>query len=136
MDKLTGTQRSVLMSHVRSKDTGPELVVRKMIHGMGFRYRLHTRALPGCPDLVFPGPKKVVFVHGCFWHGHTCRAGRNRPASNIDYWNAKLERTRERDQMTRTKLQSLGWGVLSVWECETREARWLSARIKCFLEAK
>ena len=85
MDKLTKTERSALMSRIKSKDTKPELIVRSTVHRMGFRYRLHLKTLPGCPDLVFSRRKKVVFVHGCFWHGHKCRAGRNKPETHKSY---------------------------------------------------
>jgi DNA mismatch endonuclease (patch repair protein) len=95
MDTLTRAQRSETMSRVRAADTRPELTVRRFVHRMGFRYRLHVRALPGSPDLVFPSRRKVIFVHGCFWHGHGCRSGLNRPASNVGYWTKKLERNRK-----------------------------------------
>jgi DNA mismatch endonuclease, patch repair protein len=109
MDKLTKTARSLLMSRVRSKDSRPELTVRRIVHKMGFRYRLHCGSLPGSPDLVFAGRKKIVFVHGCFWHGHSCRAGRNRPSSNREYWDAKLERNMQRDRIASAELRRKGW---------------------------
>jgi DNA mismatch endonuclease (patch repair protein) len=134
MEKLTKSERSALMSRVRSKDTKPELLVRSMIHRMGFRYRLHSTNLAGRPDLVFAGRKKIVFVHGCFWHGHNCRAGRNRPASRITYWNAKLERNMRRDRSNSARLRRQGWSVLAVWECQVRENDHLARRLKSFLE--
>jgi DNA mismatch endonuclease (patch repair protein) len=136
MDKLTKTARSLLMSRVRSQDSRPELIVRRIVHRMGFRYRLHSSSLPGSPYLVFAGRKKIVFVHGCFWHGHSCRAGRNRPASNREYWDAKLERNMQRDRIASAELRRTGWRVLSVWECQTHGERQLSRRLKSFLETK
>src|SRR3954447_10513430 len=106
------------MAAVTSKDTGPELLVRRIIHRMGYRYRLHVRTLPGTPDLVFPARRKIINVSGCFWHMHGC--GRCQiPATRRPYWEAKLHRNRRRDQRTRRALQRLGWAVLTVWECET-----------------
>jgi DNA mismatch endonuclease, patch repair protein len=134
MDKLTRAARSILMSHVRSKDTKPELVVRSMVHRMGFRYRLHSKTLPGSPDLVFARSKKVVFVHGCFWHGHNCRAGRNRPQSRELYWDTKLEKNKRRDRLNSVRLRRDGWSLLTVWECQIRERDRLAQRLKLFLE--
>ncbi|MDQ6676293.1 MAG: very short patch repair endonuclease [Acidobacteriota bacterium] len=138
MDKLTKTERSLLMSRVRSKDSRPELIVRSMVHRMGFRYRLHASTLPGSPDLVFAGRKKIVFVHGCFWHGHSCRAGRNRPESNQGYWDIKLKRNMRRDRASSDKLRHAGWSVLRVWECQTRAKQkdWLAHRLGSFLRMK
>jgi DNA mismatch endonuclease, patch repair protein len=134
MDKLTKAERSVLMSLVRSKDTKPELFVRSMVHRMGFRYRLHSKTLPGSPDLVFAGRRKVVFVHGCFWHGHNCRAGRNRPQSRKLYWDTKLERNKSRDRLNSIRLRRDGWSILTVWECQIGETDCLAQRMKSFLE--
>ena len=136
MDKLTKTERSLLMSHVRSKDSKPELIVRRMIHRMGFRYRLHSRKLPGSPDLVFAGRKKLIFVHGCFWHGHSCRAGCNKPSSNQEYWSAKLERNIKRDRVNSTALRLADWKIFVVWECQTKGKVWLADRLRTFLEAQ
>ena len=97
-DVFTKEQRSAVMRRVRGKDTGPEMVVRRLLTALGYRYRLHRADLPGRPDIVFPGRRKAIFVHGCFWHGHDCRAGRNRPASNTSYWSVKLARTMARDE--------------------------------------
>src|SRR5690349_14096359 len=115
MDNLTKEQRSERMSLVRSKDTKPEIIVRRIIHGMGFRYRLHVRHLPGCPDLVFPSRRKVIFVHGCFWHQHECSMGQRMPKSRLDFWKPKLIGNKKRDAETIAKLKSLGWKVLQVW---------------------
>ena len=120
------------MKQVRGKDTGPEMAVRSLVHGMGFRYALHRRDLPGNPDLVFPARNRVIFVHGCFWHGHSCRAGRNRPSSNTGYWTAKLDRNQARDAANRRRLKILGWRVLAVWECELKNPGRLRARIARF----
>jgi DNA mismatch endonuclease (patch repair protein) len=136
MDKLTKAERSVLMSRIRSKDSKPELIVRRTAHRMGFRYRLHSSKLPGSPDLVFARRKKVIFVHGCFWHGHDCRAGRNRPESRKEYWDAKLERNMRRDRKNSFSLRRQGWSVLAVWECQTGDAARLARRLRSFLEAR
>ena len=127
-DKLTPPERSALMSRIRSKDTKPELTVRRMLHRMGYRYVLHDRRLPGIPDLVFPARRKVIFVHGCFWHGHDCGRG-FKPSTNAEFWRAKIERNQARDHVVRRELRRLGWEVLTVFECtlkpdaETRLAR-------------
>ena len=113
--------RSRIMRAVRQRDTAPELRLRRALHAAGARYRLHVRALPGSPDLVFPGRKLAVFVHGCFWHAHTCRAGRP-PATRTDYWLPKLEENRRRDARKIAELRALGWRVEVVWECELKEA--------------
>lgn len=113
--------RSEIMSRIRSKDTSPELRVRSALHRLGFRYRLHVRTLPGCPDLVFPARKTVLFVHGCFWHGHDCKVGARIPKTNSDYWRKKIERNRERAAASEAKLAEAGWRVLVVWECELRQ---------------
>jgi DNA mismatch endonuclease (patch repair protein) len=132
MDTFTPAERSAVMKQVRGKDTGPEMAVRSLVHGMGLRYALHRRDLPGNPDLVFPARNRVIFVHGCFWHSHSCRAGRNRPSSNTGYWTAKLDRNRARDAANRLRLRNLGWRVLVVWECELKNAARLRARIARF----
>ncbi|MGO9095598.1 MAG: very short patch repair endonuclease [Bryobacteraceae bacterium] len=123
------------MQAVKSRDTAPEMVVRRLLHARGFRYRLHRRDLPGCPDLVFSRRRKVVFVHGCFWHGHSCARGARMPKANADYWTAKIDRNRLRDAKTTARLLSEGWDVLIVWECEIANAG-LSRRLIEFLETK
>ena len=120
-DILNREGRSSLMSKVRQKDTKPEMVVRSALHGAGLRYRLHAPKLPGRPDLVFPRYGVALFVHGCFWHGHDCRAGRA-PSSNTAYWEAKTRENRLRDERKATELESLGWRVVVIWECETKRA--------------
>jgi DNA mismatch endonuclease Vsr len=113
--------RSENMRRIRSKDTTPELTVRRLVHSLGYRYRLHRKDIPGKPDLVFLGRKKVIFVHGCFWHQHPgCNEGRL-PKTNKDYWQPKLERNVARDSAAQEQLASLGWDVLVLWECEIKE---------------
>ncbi|MCD6391895.1 MAG: DNA mismatch endonuclease Vsr [Planctomycetes bacterium] len=108
------------MARVRSQDTTPELVVRKLLHSMGYRFRLHRHDLPGKPDLVFPSRRKIIFVNGCFWHQHRCRRGRRIPSTNRNYWISKLDRNKKRDRTVRRQLRRLGWKVLIVWECHTK----------------
>lgn len=123
------------MSRVRGRDTKPEMLVRRLTHGMGYRYRLHRRGLPGSPDLVFPSRMKVVFVHGCFWHQHLdpgCKLARL-PKSKLDFWGPKLEANRERDERNLVLLAELGWDVLVIWECQTKNREELQARIGEFL---
>lgn len=111
--------RSRIMASVGTKNTKPELIVRRHLHGLGFRYRLHRRDLPGSPDLIFPRLRKALFVHGCYWHGHECRWG-NLPKSNQAYWEKKIRTNRERDARNLADLRSLGWEVHTVWQCELR----------------
>jgi DNA mismatch endonuclease, patch repair protein len=120
MDKLTKKQRSELMSKIRGKNTYPELAVRKFVWKLGYRYRLHCRKLPGTPDLVFRSLKKALFVNGCFWHGHSCRRKRF-PKTRIKFWQTKIMRNRQRDQMNLAKLSNMGWECLTIWECEVKK---------------
>lgn len=136
MDTLTVEQRSERMSRVRGRDTKPELLVRRVAHALGYRFRLHRRNLPGTPDLVFPGLSKAIFVHGCFWHRHpdpACRLARL-PKSKLDFWLPKLETNRKRDEANIARLGELGWDVLVIWECQTRDRDALEARIREFLQ--
>lgn len=134
MDTLTPQQRSERMSRVRAKDTKPEMVVRRLVHAMGYRYRLHVAELPGRPDLVFPGRKAVIFVHGCFWHRHTgCKLARL-PKSRLDFWLPKLEANRQRDTVVLRSLRRSGWRVLVVWECQTKQPEALTRRLRRFLD--
>ena len=133
MDVFTPEQRSAVMRQVKSKDTAPEKLVRSIVHRLGRRFRLHGADLPGKPDLVFPRSNQVIFVHGCFWHGHDCPAGLNRPRSNSEYWTAKLDRNARRDRRNQTELRRLGWRVMVVWECETRDPERLAKRLSRFL---
>ena len=119
--KETPEQRSRTMRAVRSRDTKPELTVRRFLHAAGLRYILHNRRLPGSPDLVFPKYRTVVFVHGCFWHQHANCPAASRPRSNTEYWSRKLTGNVERDARNRTSLEASGWRVLVIWECEIRE---------------
>lgn len=129
-------QRSEIMARVKSGDTRPEMVVRRIVHGLGYRYRLHRRDLPGTPDLVLPRHRKVIFVHGCFWHQHRCPRGDRRPKSNQEYWIPKLQRNVQRDRRARRQLNRLGWSVLVVWECQTtqKHREKLIAKLTRFLE--
>ncbi|QCO66977.1 DNA mismatch endonuclease Vsr [Luteimonas yindakuii] len=134
MDRLTPERRSWLMSQVGSKDTAPEMVVRRMVFAMGYRYRLHGPKLPGKPDLVFGSRRKVLFVHGCFWHGHEdCRLSRT-PKSNSGFWRDKAVSNRARDLRNLKDLAELGWGALTVWQCELKDREHVAERIKAFLE--
>jgi len=132
MDRLTPEARSANMKAVRRKDTAPEMIVRRLLHAAGYRYRLHVKKLPGSPDIVFPGRKKAIFVHGCFWHGHDCRAGR-RPQSRQDYWVPKIARNRERDAASADALSRSGWTSLTVWECEATDRDSLTEQLVDFL---
>jgi DNA mismatch endonuclease (patch repair protein) len=136
MDTLDGQQRSARMSLVRAKNTKPELLVRRLVHGLGYRYRLHRRALPGTPDLVFPGRDKVIFVHGCFWHRHRGCALARMPKSRLEFWVPKLEGNAERDARDVRALRRLGWGVMTIWECQLRDMTRLENRIRRFLDEK
>ncbi len=118
-DVLTPEQRRRNMSAIRSKDTTPEMIVRKLVHGMGYRYRLHRKDLPGKPDLVFPRMKKIVFVNGCYWHMHNCKYGKVVPKTNAKFWRDKRTSTVTRDKKNIQQLKKLGWDVLVVWECQT-----------------
>jgi DNA mismatch endonuclease Vsr len=125
--------RRANMARIRGKDTGPELIVRRMLHAMGNRFRLHRRDLPGRPDIVLPGRRKVIFVHGCFWHRHTgCRFA-TMPTTRRDFWEAKLTGNRARDARNVAALRRAGWSVAVVWECQTRNAAALEARLSRFL---
>ena len=123
------------MARVRSKDTRPEIAVRRMLHGLGFRYRLHARDLPGRPDIVFRGRRKVIFVHGYFWHRHTRCAHNRTPKSRLDFWVPKLEGNKARDRKNRLELTRAGWKSLVVWECQVHDGPRLAARMREFLNA-
>jgi DNA mismatch endonuclease, patch repair protein len=133
VDTLTPSRRSWLMSQVRQKDTKPEMVVRRLIHSMGFRYRLHGKELPGRPDLVFSKSKRVIFVHGCYWHRHDCKKA-SMPSSNVEYWKKKFAENVARDNKVLSELASLGWASMVVWECETRDADALALSLSAFLQ--
>lgn len=126
--------RSANMRAIRSKDMRPELEVRSHVHKLGYRFRLHRKDLPGKPDLVFPSRRKVIFVHGCFWHAHDCKIA-HAPKSNLQYWGPKLERNRARDEKNINALRAGGWKTMVIWECEISSERTLKKRIKAFLGA-
>lgn len=133
MDKLTPERRSANMRAIRSKGMKPEMLVRRVAHGLGCRFRLHRKDLPGKPDLAFIGRRKAIFVHGCFWHQHLgCREGRL-PNSNQAYWGPKLKRNVERDRRSLEHLRERGWQTLVVWECETGDRPALEKLLKEFL---
>lgn len=133
-DTFTKAERSRIMAAVKSKDTTPEMVVRRIVHGLGFRYRLHVRSLPGTPDLVFPRLRKVIDVRGCFWHMHGCRSCRI-PTTRLTYWTRKLTGNTLRDRQNARELRRSGWEVLTVWECQTKNdaTRRLLLRLEHFL---
>lgn len=129
----TPEARSAVMRAVKSRNTKPEMLVRRAAHALGYRFRLHRKDLPGSPDLVFPARRKVIFVHGCFWHGHDCPRGSRMPKTNADYWRAKIARNMARDERAREGLAALGWGTLTIWECELKKNERLAERLKSFL---
>lgn len=123
------------MSRIRGTDTGPERAVRSLVHGMGYRYRLHVKGLPGTPDLVFPSLRKVIFVHGCFWHRHRCNAGQVTCSTNAKFWHDKFEGNVRRDRSNVRRLKALGWQPLTIWECWLRDPDRLVTRITTFLRS-
>jgi DNA mismatch endonuclease (patch repair protein) len=133
MDDRTPQQRSENMSAVRGKNTAPERLVRSTLHRLGFRCRLHRKDLPGTPDIVFPGRRSMMFIHGCFWHGHKCRRG-SLPSSNTEFWQRKIAGNCARDGRTKKELRHQGWLVMTVWECETKDKGKLEKRLSRFLE--
>jgi DNA mismatch endonuclease (patch repair protein) len=133
-DVYPPAKRSAVMARVKGRDTTPERIVRKLLWGLGARYRLNAKTLPGKPDIVMAGRRLVVFVHGCFWHGHDCARGARVPKANRDYWLGKVGRNRERDAATRDKLMAAGWRVETLWECELKDRVTLEARLKAMLE--
>jgi DNA mismatch endonuclease (patch repair protein) len=135
VDNVSRAERSRQMALVRSKNSKPEMLVRRLVHGMGYRYRLHQAGLPGKPDLVFRSRQKVVFVHGCFWHGHKCKLGRM-PKSRLDYWSPKIAGNHQRDIRTLRRLSRMDWKALVLWECQLRNCDHdaISNKIQTFLE--
>lgn len=132
-DTLSPTERSRRMSLIRSKGSAPEMKLRRLVHRMGFRYRLHVKELPGTPDLVFPSRQSVIFMHGCYWHRHEgCKLARL-PKSKLDFWKPKLEANKERDSLVRQQLTAQGWRVLVVWECEMADTEKVSSVVRDFL---
>jgi DNA mismatch endonuclease (patch repair protein) len=135
VDTLTPEQRSALMAKIRGRDTLPERLVRSALHALGYRYSLHCRGLPGKPDLVFPRLNKVLFVHGCYWHGHNCKYGRRQSKSNVGYWAEKIDANRRRDRRVERALRAAGWSVGTVWECRIKNRTWLATAVR-FLNKK
>jgi DNA mismatch endonuclease (patch repair protein) len=131
-DQFTPEQRSWIMRQVRSKNTRPELLVRSLTHRMGYRFRIHRKDLPGCPDIVFPKHQKIIFVNGCFWHGHSCKRAQL-PVSRQDYWSKKIEKTKDRDRKHLEELRKLGWRILTIWECQLKDIDRLQQQILRFL---
>lgn len=136
VDPLSPEARSKQMARVRGKDTVPEMQVRRLTHAMGYRYRLHVRELPGCPDMVFPRRRKVIFIHGCFWHRHSdpdCKLARL-PKTNADFWEKKFQENIARDARCFSELTAMGWSILVIWECELKNKVALASLIREFLE--
>jgi DNA mismatch endonuclease, patch repair protein len=134
-DVHTPEQRSFNMSRIKNRDTKPEVRVRAIVHGMGYRYRLHRKDLPGKPDLVFPARRKVIFVHGCFFHMHECRYGQVVPRTNAEFWATKRRSNVERDARNVKALEEAGWKVMTVWECQTKNPEALIEPLREFLES-
>lgn len=134
-DRLSVETRSRLMARVKNRNTAPELTVRRTLHRMGYRFRLHRKDLPGHPDITLPRHKKVIFVHGCFWHGHDCPRGK-RPATNQEFWNRKLNRNLERDIKAQAALVAAGWSVLVLWDCQVKKSELLFSILSDFMGAK
>jgi DNA mismatch endonuclease (patch repair protein) len=135
-DVFTPEQRSAVMRRVKGRDTAPELKVRRLLWRLGARYRLHRKDLPGRPDIVLPGRRLAIFVHGCFWHGHTCARGARVPKANRDYWLGKVTRNRARDVAARDALEARGWRVLVIWECGLKDDALLEGKLKDALEVQ
>jgi DNA mismatch endonuclease (patch repair protein) len=135
MDSVSSSRRSEIMGRVRSRDTRPEMVVRRLTHALGYRYRLHVKELPGKPDMVFRPRKKVIFIHGCFWHRHPNCALARLPRSRVSFWLQKLEGNRQRDLKSERALREANWRVLTIWECELGDINKLKNKIKEFLDA-
>jgi DNA mismatch endonuclease (patch repair protein) len=136
MDSLTPEKRAWVMSRVKGRDTKPEKAVRSMLHRLGYRFRLRRSDLPGCPDIVLPKYKSVIFVHGCYWHRHDCPNGRRLPRSRLDFWKPKLEGNRKRDLRHYKALDNQGWKVLIIWECMLKDKPLLLKTIQGFLKPK
>jgi DNA mismatch endonuclease, patch repair protein len=131
-DNRSPESRSALMSRIRGKDTAPEVAVRSVLHSLGYRFRLHRRDLPGTPDIVFPSRRKAIFVNGCFWHAHGCRIGRP-PKSRPEFWLPKLQKNRLKDKRSLRTLRASGWGVVTVWQCQTGQRDRLETKLISFL---
>lgn len=135
MDVFSREKRSKIMSRVSGKNTKPEIAVRSLLHSMGYRFRLHKKDLPGKPDIVLPKHKKIIFVHGCFWHGHEGCSRSKRPTTNQEFWREKLDNNIERDKVVVNDLNHLGWEILTVWSCEVKDTNELKNKLISFLES-
>ena len=133
-DHVDKARRSAIMRAVRSRDTGPERSVRKLLHALGYRFRLHRKDLPGKPDIVFPGRRKVIFVHGCFWHRHKGCRWTTTPKSNVAFWTEKFEANVRRDRKNARDLRRAGWGVMVIWQCQAADTEKLARRLRRFLD--
>ncbi|MFI5294391.1 MAG: very short patch repair endonuclease [Thermodesulfovibrionales bacterium] len=134
MDVFKKDKRSWIMSRIKGADTAPERLVRSLVHMMGYRFRLHRKDLPGSPDIVLPRHHKIIFVHGCFWHGHKpCKRGAL-PESNKEFWISKISKNKERDQRTAKQLKKMGWQVLVIWQCQTKNIEKLKGNIIDFMK--
>jgi DNA mismatch endonuclease, patch repair protein len=133
VDHVDRKKRSLIMAAVHSEDTGPEMAVRRILHGLGYRYRLHVGALPGKPDMVFPARRKIVFVHGCFWHRHGDCPYATSPKTRKAFWQSKFAANVERDRRAKRELKRMGWTVLTVWQCELKKRERLTGRLNDFL---
>lgn len=131
-DNRSPASRSALMARIGGKNTAPELIVRHLLHSLGYRYRLHRSDLPGTPDIVFPSRRKVIFVNGCFWHSHGCRIGQP-PKTRTEFWEPKLERNRLRDLENNVNLRKMGWKTLTLWQCQAKDTPKLKAKLRAFL---
>lgn len=134
MDVFKKAKRSWIMSRIKGVDTAPELLVRSLVHRMGFRFRLHRKDLPGKPDIVLPRHRMIIFVHGCFWHGHRNCARAKNPTTNIAFWQNKIDTNVARDKKNFRALKKLNWAVLIIWQCELRNVSRLTARLEKFLD--
>ena len=134
VDSVSAVERSRIMALVRSEDTKPELAARRLLHALGYRYRLHGRDLPGKPDIVFRSRRKLIFVNGCFWHQHACKRGRRIPVSRRNYWLLKLRRNRDRDAVNQKRLRALGWSVFVIWECQLKNPGAVAQKLRRYLE--
>lgn len=133
VDVHSKEQRSFNMSRIKGKNTKPELIVRSLVHALGCRFRLHRKDLPGKPDIVLPRHKKIIFVHGCYWHMHSCKYGKVKPVTNAEFWQKKRQGNKERDRRNIAALRKEGWRVLVVWECQLKDIEKLRGRIERFL---
>ena len=136
MDVFSKGKRSQIMSRISGKNTKPEIIVRSLLHRMGYRFRLHDKNMPGKPDIILPKHKKVIFVHGCFWHGHRDCPRSKRPSTNVEFWNKKIDGNIERDNKNIKSLENLGWKTLILWTCEIKNQDILKHKLNSFLDKK